>query len=143
MNAERKQEGGIVVLAVANSVNSAFLAFTSSISPVRRHGRAGSDRSGPRPGEHQQVVGEHPESNPPLHSAGTSITASAQAVTAFECADASFAAGTPAQSRACRARARLTRLPWQHHVPDPAVVRGALVAPRREAAVGHGQLRGA
>src|SRR2546422_6506072 len=83
-----------------------------------------------------------PQPDPPLHPTEASVATPSKSVTAFECADASFAAGAPAQSGARRARAPLPRLARQDDVPDTAILRGALIAPGREAAVGDRQLRG-
>jgi hypothetical protein len=88
------------------------------------------------------VIGEHPQPNPPLHATGASVPAPPQSVTAFECADASFAACTPAQSCARGARALLARLARQRDVPDPTVLRRPFIGARGKTAVGHGQLRG-
>ena len=142
MSADIEQRCGIEVLAGARPLNSTVLAFTSSMSPVIRLVRAVQGRAWPRAGEHEQVIGEHPQSDPPLHPTGASVATPSKSVTAFECADASFAAGAPAQGRARRARPRLPMLARQHDVPDPAVLRRAFIAPRGEATVGDGQLRG-
>src|SRR5439155_22854314 len=142
MSADIEQRCGIEVLAGARPLNSTVLAFTSSMSPVIRLVRAVQGRSWPRAGEHEQVIGEHPQSDPPLHPTGASVATPSKSVTAFECADASFAAGAPAQSCARRARAHLPRLARQDDVPDTAILRGALIAPGRETAVGDRQSRG-
>src|SRR5262245_16884047 len=118
MNADIEQRPGIVDLAAANPLNSACLASTLSISRVLRRLPAVGDCAWPGAGEDEQVVGEHPQSDPPLHSAGASVAAPPQSVTAFECADASFAAGAPAERGPRGARARLPRLARQDDVPD-------------------------
>src|SRR5438128_800810 len=141
MSPDTEQQSGIEVLAVARLLKSVFAAFTSSISSGV-HATTVSGRSWPRASECQQVLVVPPHPAPPLHATDASVPAPPESVTAFECADASFAACAPAQSGARRARPRLSRLTRQHDVPDPAVLRRALVAPRGEAAVGDGQLRG-
>src|SRR6266436_796909 len=140
MSADTELQSGIAVLAAARPLNSVFAAFTSSLS-LGAHAPAASGRSWPGAGEDQQVIGEHPQSNPPLHAAGAAVPAPPQSVTAFECADASFAACAPAQGCARGARPRLPMLARQHDVPDPAVLRAAFIAPRGEATVGDRQLR--
>ena len=97
MRADTEQQSGIEVLAAARPLNSVFAAFTSPIASNVR-ATVAADRSWPRAGEDQQVIGEHPQPDPPLHATGASVPAPPQAVTAFECADASFAAGAPAES---------------------------------------------
>ena len=42
-----------------------------------------------------EVVGDHSEANPTLHTVGSTITASAQAVAALDHTDASFTTGPP------------------------------------------------
>src|SRR2546428_8339509 len=64
-------------------------------------------------------------------------------MTALERADPSFAPRAPAESRAGNPRALLARLPRQHDVPDPAVLRRAFIGPGGKTAIGDGQLRGA
>src|SRR2546426_76311 len=141
MNADSEQRCGIEILAAVTPLGSAFSVFIPSIS-LAVHAPAGAGRSWPRAGEDQQVIGEHPQPDPPLHPTEASVATPSKSVTAFECADASFAAGAPAQSGARRARAPLPRLARQDDVPDTAILRGALIAPGREAAVGDRQLRG-
>src|SRR4029450_13810489 len=144
MSADIERLSGIEIPAAAKSLNSAVLALTSSISLVPCRARAVSTRSWPCAGEHEQVIGEHPQPDPPLHATGASVATPPKSVTTFECADASFAACAPAEGHARRARARLPRLAWQDNSADPrapAPRRPALIAPGREAAVGHRQLR--
>src|SRR5215467_46212 len=126
MNAGIERRCGIEALAAARPLNSAFVAFTSSIWPVLHSARAVPGCSWPGAGEHEQIIGEHPQPHPPLHPADASVATPPQSVTTFQCADASFAACAPAQSSARRARARLPRLARQDDVPDPAVRRRAL-----------------
>ena len=64
-------------------------------------------------------------------------------MTTFECADAPFTAGTPAERRPRGSRAFFTRLARQHDVSDPAVLRRLFIRARGEAAVGDGELWGA
>src|SRR4026208_1497504 len=110
MSADIEQWSGIEVLATAKPLDFAFFAFTSSIAPVLHLGRAVADPSRSRAGEHEQVIGEHPEPDPPLHPAGASVATPPQSVTSFACADASLAACAPAQRCARRPRARLPPL---------------------------------
>jgi hypothetical protein len=42
-----------------------------------------------------QVVADHPEANPSFHPCGSFVTAAAQAVSAFEDADSTFATSPP------------------------------------------------
>src|SRR5262245_12652379 len=142
MNDNIERGSGVEVLAGARPLNAAFLAFTSSISLGLRRVRAVLGRSWPRPGEHEQVIGEHPQPNPSLHATSASISASSESVTALECADTSFAAGAPAEGRSSKSRALLARLARQHDVPDPALQCRPLIAPGREAAVGDHPVRG-
>src|SRR5215470_1539574 len=131
----------IEVLAAARPLNSALLAFTSSLSPGLHRVMAIPGRSWSRAGEHEQVIREDPQPDPPLHPAGASVPTSPESVTTFQCADASFAAGAPAQRCARNTRARLPRLARQDDVPDTAILRRALIIPGREPAVGHRQAR--
>jgi hypothetical protein len=62
-------------------------------------------------------------------------------VATFQCADASFTAGAPAECRPRRPRSLLARLARQDDVPDPTGLRGVLVAARGEATIGDGQVR--
>jgi hypothetical protein len=140
MNADNAQRPGIAVLATAKPLNSVVLAFTSSISPAFQRVLTAPEHSWPRPGEHEQVIGEHAQSHPPLHPPGASVAASSQYVPAFQGADPPVAARAPAQSGTRRARARLPRLTRQDDVPDPTVLRRALMASRREAATGDRQV---
>jgi hypothetical protein len=142
MSADVEQPSKIEVLAAAKPLNSAVFAFTASTSPVLRRVVAVPERSWPSAGEHEQVIGEHPQPDPSLHPANASVAAPPQSVTAFECADASFAACAPAQGCARRARARLPSLARQHDVADPAVLRRAFITPGGEPAVGDRHLRG-
>src|SRR5262245_22888569 len=139
MNAEIEPRCRIEGLKAANPLNSALLAFSSSMSPVVDSFLVIAGRSWPGTGEHEQVIGEHPQPHPPLHPAGASVATPPQSVTTFQCADASFAACAPAQS--C-ARARLPRLARQDDVPDTAILRRALIAPGSAGAVSDGQVRG-
>src|SRR5215510_16318717 len=133
MNADIERRSGSEVLAAAKPLNSAFRAVTSFISPGPRRVGAAPGRSWPRAGEHEQVIGEHPEPDPPLHPAGASIPTPLESVTAFEGADTSLAAGAPAEGRSRQSRALLARLARQDDVPDTALLRRALIAPGREA----------
>src|SRR5437879_2237602 len=143
MNADiKRRRCGIEVLAVAKTLNSARLAFTSSMSPVLHGALAVPGRSWSRAGQHKQVIGEHSQPDPPLHPAGAAVAAPPQSMSTFQCADASFAASAPAQSCARSARARLPRLAGQDDVPDAAVRCRAFITSRREAAVGDRELRG-
>src|SRR5262245_57679254 len=142
MTADIEQRCRIEVLAAAKPLNSAVLAFTSSISPGLQRVLTVPEHSWPGAGEHQPVIGEHAQSDPPLHPTDASVAAPPQSVAAFQRADASFAAGAPAPCGARQARARRPRLARQDDVPDPTVLRRALVAPGREAAVGDCQVRG-
>src|SRR4030095_11639150 len=142
MNADTEQQRGNEVLAGTRPLNSAFLAFTSSMLPVVGRVLAVPGRSRPRAGKHEQVIGEDPQSDRPLHPTGASVATPSKSVTAFECADASFAAGAPAQSCARRARTRRPRLARQDNAADTAILPGALIAPGRETAVGDRQSRG-
>src|SRR5262245_18330881 len=137
MTADIEHRSRIEVLAAAEPLNSAVLAFTPSLQRVLTV----PEHSWPGAGEHEQIIGEHPQTDPPLHPMDASVATPSQSMTAFQRADASFAAGTPAQCGARQARARRPRLARQDDVPNPAVLRRALIAPRREAAVGHRQLR--
>src|SRR4029434_529861 len=132
MSADIERLSGIEVPAAAKSLNSAVLALTSSISLVPCRARAVSTRSWPCAGEHEQVIGEHPQPDPPLHATGASVATPPKSVTTFECADASFAACAPAEGHARRARARLPRLAWQDNVAGPALLRRRPSAPGRE-----------
>src|SRR5215510_7963660 len=98
MNGDIKRWCGIEILAAANPLTSALLFFSRSISPVVPSVQAVPGRSWPGASEHEQVIGEYPQPDPSLHAAGTSVATPPQSVTAFECADASFAACAPAQS---------------------------------------------
>src|SRR5262245_22146979 len=144
MNAEIEPRCRIEGLKAANPLNSALLAFSSSMSPVVDSFLVIAGRSCPGTGEHEQVIGEHPQPHPPLHPAGASVATPPQSVTTFQCADASFAACAPAQSCARRARPRLARLPGgARRAAGPATtsLRGAVVAPASEAAASDGKVR--
>src|ERR671922_1059272 len=136
MSSEIERGGGIEVVAATRRLNSAFLAFTSSISPDLRRVRAVPGRSRSRAGEHEQVIGEHPQPDPPLHPTGASVPAPPESVTAFQCADTAFAACAPAEGRSSQAGALRAGLARQHDVPDTALLRRALITPGREATVG-------
>jgi hypothetical protein len=122
MNAEIERQHGIAVLAAPKPLNPALLAFTPSMSVLRRI-RVFPGGSWPRAGQHEQVIGEHPQPDPPLHAAGASVATPTKSVTTFQCADPSFAACAPAQSGARRTRPGLPRLARQHDVPHTAVLR--------------------
>src|SRR3989442_15517106 len=109
MNADSEQRCGIEILAAVTPLGSAFSVFIPSIS-LAVHAPAGAGRSWPRAGEDQQVIGEHPQPDPPLHPTGASIATPSNPVTAFEWADASFSAGAPGQGGAGRPRAPPPRL---------------------------------
>jgi hypothetical protein len=141
MSADVERPSGVEVLAVARSLNFAVVASTSVTAPVLHRVLALGGRSRPRAGEDEQVIGEHPESDPSLHPAGASVPAPTQTVTAFQCADPSFAACAPTQSCARRPRTRLPRLPRQDDIPDTAVLRRVLIAPGSEPSVRNRQLR--
>src|SRR5712664_2267285 len=115
-------------------------AFPPSIASIAHHPAVPSG-SWPGAAEHQQVIGDDTEPDPALHPALTAVPAPPQSVTSLERADPSFTTRAPAKRRACRPGALLAGLPRQHDVPDPAVVRRALIGPRGKASIGDGQLR--
>ena len=130
-------------LGAARLLKSAHLVFTSSISSVLRRPTVaepvGSKRGA---GEHEQVVGEHPQPNPPLPCRRRLGSGTGAVRADFQSADASFAARAPAQRGVRRARARPAQLPRQHDLADATLVGGLLVGLRGEATVGDGQLLG-
>src|SRR5437660_7291658 len=112
MSPDTEQQSGIEVLAVPRLLKSVFAAFTSSISSGV-HATTVSGRSWPRASACQEVIRGHPQPDPPLHATDASVPAPPESVTAFEGADASFAACAPAQSGAGRARPGLSGLAGQ------------------------------
>src|SRR5438128_8316734 len=98
--------------------------------------------SWPGAAEHEQVIGDDAEPDPALHPALATVPAPPEPMTALERADPSFAPRAPAESRAGNPRALLARLPRQHDVPDPAVLRRAFIGPGGKTAIGDAQLRG-
>src|SRR2546425_1812552 len=99
--------------------------------------------SWPGAAEHQQVIGDDSEPHPALPPALAVVPAPAEPMTALERADPAVAPRAPAESRAGNPGALLAGQPRQHDVPDPAVLGGAFIRARGEAAVGDGELRGA
>src|SRR5262245_30360529 len=64
--------------------------------------------------QHKQVVGNDPESDPPLHPTLSAVPTTPQAMTAFQCADPAFTSCAPSQGGPCPPRARFVRLSRQH-----------------------------
>src|SRR6266849_7276239 len=91
--------------------------------------------SWPGAAEHQQVIGDDAEPDPALHPALAAVPAPPEPMTALKRTDPAFAPRAPAEGCAGNARALLARLPRQHDVPDPAVLRGAFIGPRGKAAI--------
>src|SRR2546427_12841589 len=108
MSADREQQSGLrfwrqpdlSILSLPPSLHLSHLVSTSRLSQVV-HGPARED---------QQVIGEHPQPDPPLHATGASVSAPPPSVTAFQCADATFAACPPPHGCARRPRPRLPML---------------------------------
>ena len=71
MSADIKQPSKIEVLEAANPLNSGVFAFTLSTSSVLRRVGAVPERSWPSAGEHEQVIGEHPQPGHWRHLTGT------------------------------------------------------------------------
>src|SRR3989454_10196249 len=117
--------------------------FISSIHCADCRAAAVPRGSWPGAAEHQQVIGDDAEPDPALHPALAVVPAAPEPMTALERADPAFAPRAPAESRAGHPRALLARLPRQHDVPDPAVLRRAFIGPGGKTAIGDGQLRGA
>src|SRR3989442_610619 len=138
MTTETDPECGMELLAKVRVLISASL-------PALRRCRPSECPGGSWPGaaEHQQVIGHDTEPHPALHPVLAAVPAAPEPMTALERADPSFAPRAPAERRAGDPRARLAGHPRQHDVPDPAVLRSALIRARGEAAVGDGELRGA
>ena len=104
-----------------------------------------SSSPGPRPrsAEHQQVIGDHAEPHPALHPREAAIPAASKAVPALQGADAPFTAGPPFERGSNGARTPLPALPQQDHGPHAARICRVLIGPGGEAAIRHGQTRGA
>src|SRR4030095_14994278 len=133
MSTETKPGAGTRVLIPGRPRKSGLSAF---ISPCSRPTAAGPS-SWSRSGQDEQVVGDHAQSDPPLHPAWTSVSTSPQPVATPQCADAPLAAGAPAERGARRARSLLARLAREDDLPDPTGLRGAVVGARGAAAGGH------
>src|SRR5678815_1798739 len=131
MSAETKPGAGTRVLIPGRPRNSGVSVFISSRSIAAR-GPERAGRSWSRSGQGEQVVGDHAQSDPPLHPAWTSVSTSPQPVATLQCADAPLAAGAPAERGARRARSLLARLAREDDLPDPTGLRGEFVAARGE-----------
>jgi hypothetical protein len=120
MSDDSKLRSGARGLTAGRLLNSGVSDFISSRSPGdRAPGAAGRSWSWSRSSQHEQIVGDDAQPDPPLHSARTSVPAPPQPVATLEHTDAPFTAGAPAERRAGGARALRARLARQHDVPDP------------------------
>src|SRR5215831_10397874 len=142
MRAETERGRGVEVGTEGGPVNSAFLASTTSTSSRILRVLVPAVLSWwPRAGEHKQVIGDYPQPDPSLHPVRASVSTAPQPVPSFERANASLAAGAPAEGRPRQPRARGAGRAREHHVPHPAVPGRRYVLPRRESPIGHRKLR--
>src|SRR3982074_2198210 len=122
MMADRSQERAVGGGVPSRPLSSAAPSFPLAMSACAVSG-------GARPGspEDLQVVGDHAEPDPALHTVRPAGPTAPQSMTALERADASLAARAPAQRGACGSGALGAGLPREHDVPDAPVLSRALI----------------